>query len=189
MAAEENIIVMNSTDANGNKVEGPKVLPLTDVLGSYSILADSSQVVFSLGKNGVTKGKFKKVAGTMTLAEDPTQSALKVVLEMKDFTTFNGMRDESLRGSDYFNVDKFPKMTYQVKGFADKGNDEYEATGDFTMLGVTKPIKVTLQRVEVGDRLILIGSGTIDRTEFGMAPSAAEGNVVSFNYQVELVQK
>ena len=54
------------------------------------------------------------------------------------------------------------------------------------MLGVTKKVKVSLQRIDLNGRKILIGSGTIDRTQFGMAPDASEGNVVEFNYQVEL---
>ena len=57
------------------------------------------------------------------------------------------------------------------------------------MLGVTKVIVVSLQRIDLNGRKILIGSGKIDRTLFGMTPDASEGNLVSFNYQVELVEK
>ena len=54
------------------------------------------------------------------------------------------------------------------------------------MLGVTRKTKVSLQRIDLNGRMILIGSGKIDRTQFGMTPDASEGNVVTFNYQVEL---
>ena len=57
------------------------------------------------------------------------------------------------------------------------------------MLGVKKPIDVTLQLVEKNESKYLIGSGMIDRREFGMTPSATEGNVVEFTYQVLLNQK
>lgn len=188
-AQDEIITIRQTTDAEGNEVEGPKVLSLENLNGTYSIVTDSSLVQFQLGKNGATKGKFKKVSGSVTIAEDMQNSKVSVQLSMKDFTTFNSMRDDHLRGDEYFEVAKYPSMSYSGTGFTKKGEGLYEIDGTFKMLGVSKPIKVTMQQVEVEGKILLIGSGTIDRTKFGMTPSAAEGNVVDFSYQVEVLQK
>ena len=191
-AAEKEIITIEAgvVDANGEKQEGPKVLPLTELSGNYRMMEDASLVQFELGDEGArTKGQFKKVSGSFSIPEDLSKASVNVIMKMADFTTFNSMRDKSLRGDDYFKTEKYPTMNFQGTGFIDKGNDLYEVNGTFKMLGKSKGVTVTLQRVEVEDRLILIGSGSLDRTEFGMTPSAAEGNVVTFNYQVEVTQK
>ncbi|PWL28786.1 MAG: hypothetical protein DCO96_08160 [Fluviicola sp. XM-24bin1] len=188
-AEKKEIITIDGsgTSEDGEEVQGPTVLPLAELSGKYTIEADASVVQFELGKEGSrTKGQFKKVSGSFNITKDLSKANVNVVMNMKDFTTFNGMRDKSLRGADYFNTDRYPKMTYKGTGFTDKGNDLYEVNGTFSMLGKSKPVTVKLQRVEVEDRIVLIGSGSLDRTEFGMTPNANEGNVVDFNYQVDL---
>ncbi len=188
-AEKKEIITIDGsgTDENGEEVKGPTVLPLTELSGNYSIQTDASVVQFELGKEGSrTKGQFKKVSGSFNITEDLSKASVNVVMKMKDFTTFNKMRDKSLASDDYFNTDRYPQMTFKGTGFVDKGNDLYEVEGTFTMLGKSKPVTVKLQRVELEDRIVLIGSGSLDRTEFGMTPNANEGNVVDFNYQVDL---
>lgn len=180
------ITMDGGVDQEGNTIAPPKILALSELVGKYDLLSDSSSVSFYLGEGGKTKGAFKKVSGGMDIKEDMSMSSLNITLAMSDFTTFVGARDESLRGSDYFNVDRFPKITYKAKGFVETQKNVYKVNGDFTMLGVTKKVEVILQRVEKDGRKIVIGSGEVDRTLFGMTPDASEGNVVGFNYQVEL---
>lgn len=180
------IITEGAIDEDGNEIAAPKAIDLSSIIGSHTLMSDSSNIQFSLGEEGKTKGAFKNVSGSVNIKEDLTQSSLNITLEMKNFTTFSSMRDKSLMAADYFNTDKFPTMKYSANGFTEKEANLYELDGDFTMLGVTKKIKVSLMRIELGNRNILIGSGEIDRTQFGMTPDASEGNVVSFNYQIEL---
>ncbi len=184
--AQEKIITMEGgVDENGDVVAPPTVLPLSELSGPYAFVKDSSQVQFVLGKKGETKGMFKKVEGALVLNEDMSKSMVKVKLDMSDFTTFNKMRDEHLVGDEYFNTSKYPNMRFSGTNFKSLGNEVYEVEGSFLMLGVSKPVTVKLQRIESGDKLMLIGSGQLDRTAFGMTPSAAEGNIVDFNFQVE----
>lgn len=188
---QEQLITMSgSTDSEGNEVKPPELLPLEELseAKTWSIVEDSSQIQFKLGPNGANKGKFKKVNGSFIIAEDLSKSSVKVVLDMKDFTTFNAMRDEHLREEEYFHVSKYPKMRYNAQGFKKTGENTYETTGKFEMLGVSKEVTVTLQRVKVDQGYVIIGSGSLDRTEFGMTPSASEGNVVDFDFQVRLHQ-
>lgn len=176
----------SSSGTNGSTEEPLKRLSIQELSGEYAIQPESSEILFQLGKNGATKGKFKKVNGSFTFGDTEAATKASVVLEMSDFTTLNSMRDEELRGDGYFKVNKFPRMIYKITGLEQKGEMEYVAKGQFTMLGVTKSQDVTLVRIEMGDAIVLQGSGSIDRTKFGMDPSAAEGNVVSFEYRVTL---
>lgn len=190
--AQKDIIVIGETTTNedGETQQGPTILPIAELSGLYKINNDASLVQFELGEEGArTKGQFKKVSGSFNISDDLSNASVDVTMKMSDFTTFNKMRDKSLQGDDYFKSDKYPDLKFKGKGFVDKGEDLFEISGKFTMLGKAKEVTVTMQRVEVEDKIVIIGSGSLDRTEFGMTPSAAEGNVVDFNYQIELNQK
>lgn len=182
------ISMQGGVDANGQEIAPPKVLALSEFSGNYSLIADSSQIQFTLGKNGETKGRFKKVTGTMMIASEITQSKINVTMKMADFTTYNKMRDDHLMGDEYFNASKNPEMRFKSTAFKELGEDRYEVTGSFSMLGVSKTVSLTLQRIELNDKLAIVGSGSLDRTEFGMTPSAVEGNVVSYEFLLELQQ-
>jgi len=164
----------------------PTILDLKEISGTYNLDPSASTVLFHLGKKGETKGAFKNVSGKVVLAEDITKSTFAIELAMENFTTFNAFRDESLMGEEYFKADKFPIMTYKASSIVDKGNDNYEISGDFTMLGISKNIIVSLNRIEKDGKNVIIGKGEIDRRDFGMDPSATEGNVVSFEYEALL---
>ena len=117
--------------------------------------------------------------------ENMEKSSLEIILPMSEFTTFVSMRDASLRGDDYFRVDQFPNMKYEAVGFNEVDSNLFEVTGNFTMLGITKELIVTLQRIKAEGNHVIVGSGKIDRTLFGMTPNASEGNIVTFNYRAE----
>lgn len=188
-ANKKTIITIDSTgsDNKGEEVQGPKVLPLTELSGKYTIIEDASLVDFKLGQEGKeTKGRFKKISGSFSIPEDLSKATVNVMMDMKDFTTFNSMRDESLRSEEYFNTARYPNMSFKGTGFTATGENVYEVEGTFRMLGKSNPVTIQLQRVELEDRIVLIGSGSLDRTKFGMTPNANEGNIVSFNYQAEL---
>ena len=190
--AENDIIVIgqNAVSKEGDAEKGPVVLPITELSGMYTVNNNASLVQFELGEEGArTKGQFKKVSGSFNITDDLSKASVNVSMKMKDFTTFNKMRDKSLQDDDYFNSDKYPTLKFTGAGFIDRGNDLFEVKGNFIMLGKTREVSVTLQRIELEDKIVLVGSGSLDRTDFGMTPSAAEGNVVDFNYQVELYQK
>lgn len=175
------------SDVKEEEVVQPKVLDLKEIVGSYKLEPSASNVLFYLGKKGETKGAFKNVSGKVVLAEDITKSTFSIELAMENFTTFNAFRDESLRGDEYFKADKFPTMSYKATSIVDKGNDNYEINGKFTMLGITKDIIVSLNRIEKDGKNVISGKGVIDRRDFGMAPSATEGNVVTFEYEGQLI--
>lgn len=170
----------------------PEVLPMSELNGSYQFDKESTLVSFKLGPAGaVTQGAIKKFEGEINVADDVLNTSISVEMPVTNLTTFIAMRDEEVHGEHYLNAAKFPVMTFESKKLEAVSGQEnvYTATGEFTMLGVTKDQTVEIKRIKEEDKLLLIGSGKIDRREFGMTPDDKEGNIVEFNFKVQLVQK
>lgn len=168
-----------------------KGLSIDELIGEYEIDDKSSLINFSLGpKGGKTEGEIKNFSGSVKIDEKTGSSSFNVTLPVKNLTTSNDLRDESLMEKSYFNVGKYPKMTYKSKKLT-KIDDYYELDGEFTLLGVTKPLKVKVKYSGNIDKEgvkvpVLIGKAALDRTNFGMSPDSKEGNLVDFNLRIEL---
>ena len=168
-----------------------KGLYMDELIGEYVIDDKTSLINFSLGpKGGKTEGEIKNFSGTVKIDEKTGSSSFNVTLPVKNLTTSNDLRDESLMEKTYFNVVKYPKMTYKSKKLA-KIDDYYELDGEFTLLGVTKPLKVKIKYSGSIDKEgvkvpVFIGKAALDRTKFGMSPDSKEGNLVEFDLRIEL---
>jgi polyisoprenoid-binding protein YceI/uncharacterized membrane protein YiaA len=162
---------------------------LKGIVGDYEIAKENLLFDFELGpKGGRTKGRFKSIKGKVLIAEVIEQSIFDIELNVSELTTMNKFRDESLMGEEYFNSARFPKMTFRSRDLKAKG-DSYEINGDFVMLGVKRSQIVQLKLVEnegSSNAPILIGKGSVDRTMFGMKPDPKEGNIVDFEYRIQL---
>jgi polyisoprenoid-binding protein YceI len=168
-----------------------KGISLDSIIGNYTINPKTAQLNFELGpKGGRTKGAFNNVTGDIQIKTNLSNSTFSVDLPVNELTTFNKYRDESLMDVGYFNVKKFDKMTFKTSTLIAKG-DDYEMQGAFTMLGVVKNIAVQVKYIgkSINGKPILVGKSSLDRTEFGMKPDPKEGNVVDFEFSVELLQK
>ncbi len=168
-----------------------KGLSIDELIGDYEIDDKTSLINFSLGpKGGKTEGEIKNFSGSVKIDEKTGSSSFSVTLPVKNLTTSNDLRDESLMEKSYFNVAKYPKMTYKSKKLT-KIDDYYELDGEFTLLGVTKPLKVKVKYSGSIDKEgvkvpVLIGKAALDRTKFGMSPDSKEGNLVDFDLRIEL---
>lgn len=149
------------------------------------------------------QGGFTKFSGTLNLDDkDVTKSTLSVDIDMASVDTRNPKRDEHLKGADFFDVAKFPKMTFKSTK-VEKQGDKYLATGDLTLHGVTKPVTLTVTNVtgEVKDAFGAIrrgaqATGKINRKDFGLtwnkaleAGGVAVGEEVSLDLEVECTKK
>ncbi len=172
----------------------PEGKDLQEATGEWTINQEQSQITFALGPpDGRTEGAIQRISGEVSIAEDLKESTLSVVMQVASLTTYNSMRDESLMSEDYFYEEQYPKMTYKAKGFK-KNGDTYLLNGTFTMLGTSNPLEVELKLLGTGESdggkvAILWGQSQLDRTAYGMDPSAKLGNVVDFNFEVQLEEK
>lgn len=135
-----------------------------------------SQPSFSVPHMMVSEveGRFKEVKGTVKLDEkDLTKSTAEITIPVASLETDNADRDKHLKSPDFFDVAKFPNITFKSKKIVKAGTG-YKISGDLTVHGVTKP--VTLDGViseavknPMGKMVrALKATGKVSRKEFGL---------------------
>jgi polyisoprenoid-binding protein YceI len=119
-------------------------------------------------------GRFTDVSGTIDVdAGHPENASVDATIAIKSIDTANAMRDKDLRGSNFFNADQFPTMTFKSTKVAVSGQ-EADVTGDLTLHGVTKP--VTLHVKFLGKGAGMMGgvttgweaTGSLKRSDYGL---------------------
>ena len=121
-----------------------------------------------------TKGSFHDAVATVMYDDkDITKSSVDVTIKIASIDTDNEGRDNHLKSPDFFDVEKFPDMTFKSKHI-EKVKDGYVAIGDFTIRDVTKEIKLPFQIVGIVDdpmgntKMGVEASITIDRQDYGL---------------------
>lgn len=93
-----------------------------------------------------TEGKFKVYEGTVASKSDLdfTDAKIEFSVDVNSINTDDEKRDGHLKSADFFDVEKFPKMTFKATSMkAGKIKGTYDLEGDLTMHGVTKKVKLT----------------------------------------------
>jgi polyisoprenoid-binding protein YceI len=95
---------------------------------------------------GTAKGKFTKFSGTIDVDRaQPEKSSVTASIQTASIDTAISKRDEHLRGEDFFNVQKFPEITFKSRRVKQTGPTAGEITGDLTMHGVTREITLNVE--------------------------------------------
>jgi polyisoprenoid-binding protein YceI len=136
-----------------------------------------SNVKFSVSHMVVSEveGSFKGFDGTIVVSKDNLSDAvINFTVDVASVSTDNVNRDNHLKSDDFFNAEKFPKMTFLSKSMTLVGGNKYKLTGDLTMRDVTKTVDfdVTyggkIQTNDGGYKSGFKARATIDRTNFGV---------------------
>ena len=163
----------------------------------YPIDNNHSTVGFSvpiLGGLSQVKGKFTDFAITLNNDEkDITKSSVSVVIKATSIDTGIDGRDRHLRSADFFDVEKFPEITFKSERIEKKGK-QFIAHGPLTMHGVTKPIALpfsvtgtyknpTTNKMSVGYSATMV----LNRRDFGINYSRQDNpTFVGDNITVEI---
>jgi polyisoprenoid-binding protein YceI len=108
---------------------------------TYSVDPSHSEVSFQIRHLvGKVRGKFKEFSATV---DDKTPS-VEFKIKADSIDTGEPKRDGHLRSADFFDVEKYPEITFKSDKVTPKGKDEYEAQGTLTMHGVSKPLTLTV---------------------------------------------
>ena len=102
-----------------------------------------SQVMFTVSHLVISEvtGNFKAFTGTIAAKNDDfTDAAVEFNIDVKSINTDNEMRDTHLKSDEFFNAEKYPKMTFKGKGMKKISGNKYQLKGDMTIRDVTKPI-------------------------------------------------
>jgi polyisoprenoid-binding protein YceI len=164
----------------------------------YDIDAAHAAIDFKISHLGFsrTSGAFPGLSGTITLDEkSPENSAVEVVVDAASVNTNNEGRDEHLRNEDFFNVAKYPQITFKSTKFKKTG-DGYAVTGDLTLLGTTKSITVDVKELGSGEgfkgefRRGFETSFKISRSDFGMDKMVGPiGDEVELHISLEAIRR
>lgn len=102
-----------------------------------------SKVHFTVSHLVITDvmGQFKNFdANIETSKDDFTDAKINFSVEVSSIYTENEKRDTHLKSDDFFNAEKFPKMTFAGKSLKKVGGKKYKLTGDFTIRDITKQV-------------------------------------------------
>jgi polyisoprenoid-binding protein YceI len=117
---------------------GPAVLAKE----AYRFDPSGSTIGFSVHQFlGVTHGKFTKFNGKIDVnREHPENSSVTAQIDVRSIDTRIKKRDDHLRSAEFFNVEKFPQITFKSRSVKQTGPQSGDILGDLTMHGVTKPV-------------------------------------------------
>ena len=142
----------------------------------WNVDPEHSTVEFRVAHMLVSKttGHFTEYQGFIDMdAEAGTVKAIEATIKTASVNTNHEKRDAHLRNADFFNVEKYPTMTYRMKQYQ-KTADGYQAVGELTLRGVTKDITLTGNFNGVAKdpggklRAGFNGEGQLNRKDFGM---------------------
>jgi len=114
---------------------------------TYKIDPARSTIAFKVRHMlGTAKGKFTKFNGTIEVdREQPDKSSVTVSIQSASIDTAIAKRDEHLRTADFFDVQKFPEITFKSQKVNRTGSNTGEIVGNLTMHGVTREITLNVQ--------------------------------------------
>ena len=126
------------------------------------------------------KGKFSGLSGVLKLDEtDYSRSTVEVSIPAASVSTVDEKLDAHLKNEDFFDVDKFPTLTFKSTGIRSTGGQDYEVTGDLTIRGVTNPVVLSVNDLSEpskdpwgNQRIGLSGSAKVNRKDFGLVWNA-----------------
>lgn len=170
-----------------------KAVPL---IGTYTIDPIHSTVGFVVRHLMVSKvrGGFDKVEGTITVGEDPGDSAVEATIDAASVSTREAQRDAHLRSADFLDVEHFPELRF-VSSQVRPSDDGWTVSGQLTIRDVTRPVTLELEFNGSGrdpygnDRAGFSAVTEIDREDFGITYNAAleaGGVVVGKTVKIEL---
>ncbi len=180
-------------------------LPSFALATPWNIDTDHSNIGFSVSHLMVShvKGNFNKYTGVVDINDkDITKSNVNVTIDAASINTNVQKRDEHLRSADFFDVAKYPSLTFSSKKWTKAGNGALKVTGDLTIHGITRTVVLNVAPFskESKDpwgnlRRGTSASTTINRKDFGLVwnqaletGGVAVGEEVNISLEVELVK-
>jgi polyisoprenoid-binding protein YceI len=149
---------------------------------------------------GTTHGKFTKFSGRIEIdREHPENSSVTANIDVRSIDTGIVKRDNHLRSAEFFNVEKYPQITFKSRSVKQTGKDNADILGDLIMHGATKPVTlhVTLLSPISGDTKRTrwaVTTTSLNRREFNLVFSqSAEAmsgisQTVSITIEIEAVR-
>ena len=145
---------------------------------TYTIDPGHTYPSFEADHMGVSfwRGKFEKTTGTVTLDRAAKTGTLDIAIDASSIDFGHQKMNEHAKGKDMFNVEKYPTITYKAKSFKFDGDKPIAVDGELTLLGVTKPVMLTINKFKCIEHPMLKrevcggdASAEFKRTDFGLS--------------------
>jgi polyisoprenoid-binding protein YceI len=166
---------------------------------AWNIDPNHTAAQFSVRHMGIStvRGAFTKVSGTAQYdPADPGKTSVDATIETASVDTRVSMRDDDLRSANYFDVAKYPTITFKSKSAQATGTGKLKITGDLTIHGTTKEVVLDVDGPSspVNDprgnsHVGASASTTVNRKDFGVGGSnPMVGEEITITIDVELVR-
>jgi polyisoprenoid-binding protein YceI len=180
-------------------------LPALAGASTWNIDADHSNIQFKVRHLMVSnvKGVFGKVRGTVDIDDkNISNSRVAVTIDTDSISTGVAKRDEHLRSADFFDVAKYPTMTFVSTQVVPNGKDKLKVSGNLTLHGITRPVLLEVEGPSADSRdpwgktrRGASASAKINRKDFGLVWNKAletggvvVGDEVTISLEVEMVK-
>jgi polyisoprenoid-binding protein YceI len=171
---------------------------------TWNFDASHSSINFHVRHLMVSKvhGRFTSWTGTLAYdPEDPTRSSVEVVIDAASVDTREPKRDDHLRSEDFFDVVRYPQLTFKSTSVDKTGDDSLDVHGELTIHGVTHPVVLAVELGGVakdpwgGTRAGFSAKTTISRKDFGLTWNVAletggilVGDKIEIGLEIEAIQ-
>lgn len=166
----------------------------------YAFDPAHTSISYSIDHMGLSEmhGVFRKFDGDLQLdTQDIAKSSVSVTIDVASIDTGVVKLDEHLRTPDFFDVGKFPSMTFKSTKVESTGTNTFKLTGDLTLHGVTKSVTLNGSMRTVASHPFMkvpaagfVATGELKRSEFGITTyPGALGEVVKIRIDTEAAQK
>jgi polyisoprenoid-binding protein YceI len=144
----------------------------------------------------VMHGSFLTTEGTLVYDQEKHTGKVSATIQASSIATGFTKRDAHLRSPDFFGVDKFPTLSFQSEEFQLDPAKAVPVGGQLTMLGVTKPVTLSVMPTKCAmrpDKKFVCGaivSGALKRSDWGMTTFLPFiGDDVKLQIEVEAIKK
>lgn len=163
-AAEE--VADNAVNAVADEEEAK---PATMPLSAWAV-QPGGKLGFSASWTGnAVPGRFERWSGDISFSPDDLKaSRIRVTVDLASVSTGEAQYDDSLKGSDFFNVAAHPQAVFTSSAITHAGGDRYRAAGTLSLHGVSKPQTLDFTLRIADDLAKVSGSTRLDRTAFGV---------------------
>jgi len=134
---------MTDSVASTRKFEGLDI----PAAGTYELDPAHTRVGFVVRHLMVSKvrGQFAQASATITIGEDPLQSAVSASITTLSIETGQTDRDNHLRSGDFFEAEKYPTIEFRSTGIKSHAGAEFVLDGELTIKDVTKPVELVVE--------------------------------------------
>jgi polyisoprenoid-binding protein YceI len=171
-------------------------LPLKAVMAAdYTIDPGHTYVSFAVNHLGFStlRGKFDRQSGSMQLDATAKKASVMIEIDATSIDTGHDKRDAQLQSPDFLNAVENPTITFKSTAVTWNGSLLATVTGDLTILGVSKPVTLTVTSMKCGphpfskkDACGFDASGSIKRSDFGVNYGLPGiGDVLDLQIEVE----